>query len=129
MGSLVALDCMLLAYGMSVWGLSAPVMILIVLAVGLCVRPGCRGSAWAIWEIQPFIVTMGRDCSSPGHGLRYLHGAAGHHRCVNETFYNMSSFRISLPFGGTVNRAGKVILPYIGIGVVIAPGGAGGLYS
>ena len=118
-GSLVALDCMLLAYGMSVWGLSAPVMILIVLAVGL-VFGLVQGICVGYLEIQPFIVTMA--------GLFFARGMVSVISTeqlaitadVNETFYNMSSFRISLPFGGTVNRAGKVILPYIGIGVVIA---------
>ena len=28
--------------------------------------------------------------------------------------------RIYLPFGGTINRAGRLIMPYVGIGVVIA---------
>ena len=32
----------------------------------------------------------------------------------------MANFRIYLPFGGTINRAGKLIMPYVGIGVVIA---------
>ena len=34
-GSLVALDCMLLAYGMSEWQLSAPVMVALVLIIGV----------------------------------------------------------------------------------------------
>ena len=34
-GSLVALDCMLLAYGMSEWNMSAPVMVLLVLVIGV----------------------------------------------------------------------------------------------
>ena len=118
-GSLVALDCMLLAYGMSVWGLSAPVMILIVLAVGL-VFGLVQGICVGYLQIQPFIVTMA--------GLFFARGMVSVISTeqlaitadVNQTFYDMASFRISLPFGGTVNRAGKVILPYIGIGVVIA---------
>ena len=118
-GSLVALDCMLLAYGMSVWGLSAPVMILIVLAVGL-VFGLVQGICVGYLQIQPFIVTMA--------GLFFARGMVSVISTeqlaitadVNQTFYDMASFRISLPFGGTVNRAGKVLLPYIGIGVVIA---------
>ena len=39
---------------------------------------------------------------------------------ADQTFYDMANFRIYLPFGGTINRAGKLIMPYVGIGVVIA---------
>ena len=115
----VALDCMLLAYGMSEWNFSAPVMILIVLAVGLLFGL-VQGICVGYLQIQPFIVTMA--------GLFFARGMVSVISTeqlsitadVDQTFYDMSSFRISLPFGGTVNRAGNVILPYIGIGVVIA---------
>ena len=35
-------------------------------------------------------------------------------------FYDLATFRIYLPFGGTINRAGKMIMPYFGVGVIIA---------
>ena len=56
-GSLVALDCMLLAYGMGSWHLSAPVMCLIVLVVGV-VFGLVQGFCVGYLEIQPFIVSM-----------------------------------------------------------------------
>ena len=74
-GSIVALDCMLLAQGMGEWHMSAPVMMLLVLIIGLA-----------------FGLFMGF----------------------------LANFRIYLPFGGTVNKAGKLIMPYIGVGVVVA---------
>ena len=34
-GSLVALDCMMIAYGLANWGMNAPVMCILVLVVGI----------------------------------------------------------------------------------------------
>ena len=118
-GSLVALDCMLLAYGMSVWGLSAPVMILIVLAVGL-VFGLVQGICVGYLEIQPFIVTMAGMFFARGMTAVISTNQLSITAETSQFFYDLANFRIYLPFGGTVNRAGKVILPYIGIGVVIA---------
>ena len=68
-GSLIAMDCMIIAYGLNNWG----------------------------WASAPSITAE-----------------------ADQTFYDMANFRIYLPFGGTINRAGKLIMPYVGIGVVIA---------
>ena len=35
-------------------------------------------------------------------------------------FYNWANYRIYLPFGGVMNKAGKMVMPYIRIGVVVA---------
>ena len=56
-GSLVALDCMLLAYGMGEWKINAWLMCLIVLVVGL-VFGLVQGFCVGYLRIQPFIVTM-----------------------------------------------------------------------
>ena len=109
-GSLVALDCMLLAYGMSEWHMSAPVMILLVLVIGI-VFGLFQGFCVGYLEIQPFIVTMA--------GMFFARGMTAV-ISTNQLFYALANFRIYLPFGGTVNRAGKLIMPYIGVGVVIA---------
>ena len=39
---------------------------------------------------------------------------------MSETFYNWANYRIYLPFGGVVNKSGKMVMPYIRIGVVVA---------
>ena len=61
-GSLVALDCMVLAYGMSEWGMSAPVMIVLVLVIGV-VFGLVQGFCVGYLEIQPFIVTRAASVS------------------------------------------------------------------
>lgn len=118
-GSLVALDCMLLAYGMSEWALSAPVMILLVLVIGV-VFGLVQGFCVGYLEIQPFIVTMAGMFFARGMTAVISTNQLSITAEINQLFYNIANYRIYLPFGGTVNRAGKLIMPYIGIGVVIA---------
>ena len=118
-GSLVALDCMLLAYGMSEWALSAPAMILLVLVIGV-VFGLVQGFCVGYLEIQPFIVTMAGMFFARGMTAVISTNQLSITAEINQLFYNIANYRIYLPFGGTVNRAGKLIMPYIGIGVVIA---------
>ena len=118
-GSLVALDCMLLAYGMSEWGLSAPVMVLLVLVLGV-VFGLVQGYCVGYLQIQPFIVTMAGMFFARGMTAVISTKQLSITAEINQLFYDVANFRIYLPFGGTVNRAGKLIMPYIGIGVVIA---------
>lgn len=118
-GSLVALDCMLLAYGMSEWNMSAPVMVLLVLVIGV-VFGLVQGFCVGYLEIQPFIVTMAGMFFARGMTAVISTNQLSITAEINQTFYDPANFRIYLPFGGTVNRAGKMIMPYIGIGVVVA---------
>ena len=118
-GSLVALDCMLLAYGMSEWHMSAPVMILLVLVIGI-VFGLFQGFCVGYLEIQPFIVTMAGMFFARGMTAVISTNQLSITAEINQLFYNIANYRIYLPFGGTVNRAGKLIMPYIGIGVVVA---------
>ena len=101
-GSLIAMDCMIIAYGLNNWGwANAPTIILLVLVIGI-VFGLVQGFCVGYLEIQPFIVTMA--------GMFFARGMTA----------VISTDRIYLPFGGTVNKAGKLIMPYVGIGVVIA---------
>lgn len=118
-GSLVALDCMLLAYGMSEWNMSAPVMVLLVLVIGV-VFGLVQGFCVGYLEIQPFIVTMAGMFFARGMTAVISTNQLSITAEINQTFYDLANFRIYLPFGGTVNRAGKMIMPYIGIGIVVA---------
>ena len=118
-GSLVALDCMLLAYGMSEWGLSAPVMILLVLVIGV-VFGLVQGICVGYLEIQPFIVTMAGMFFARGMTAVISTNQLSITAETSQFFYDLANFRIYLPFGGTVNKAGKLVMPYIGVGVVVA---------
>ncbi|MCI8400155.1 MAG: sugar ABC transporter permease YjfF [Oscillibacter sp.] len=118
-GSLVALDCMLLAYGTGTWGMSAPVMCLMVLGVGLLfglVQGFCVGYL----QIQPFIVTMAGMFFARGMTAVISTDQLSITAETSQTFYDWANFRIYLPFGGVVNRAGKLVMPYFRIGVVVA---------
>ena len=118
-GSLVALDCMLLAQGMGEWDMSAPVMIVLVLVVGL-VFGLFMGFCVGYLEIQPFIVTMAGMFFARGMTAVISTNQLSITAEVDQFFYDLANFRIYLPFGGTVNKAGKLIMPYIGVGVVVA---------
>lgn len=118
-GSLVALDCMMLAYGMANWGMNAPVMCLVVLIVGL-VFGAVQGYCVGYLEIQPFIVSMAGMFFARGMTAVISTDQLSITAEVSQTFYDWANFRIYLPFGGVVNKAGKLIMPYIRIGVVIA---------
>ena len=118
-GSIVALDCMLLAQGMGEWNMSAPVMMLLVLVIGLAFGL-FMGFCVGYLEIQPFIVTMAGMFFARGMTAVISTNQLSITAEINQLFYDLANFRIYLPFGGTVNRAGKLIMPYIGVGVVIA---------
>ena len=118
-GSLVALDCMLLAYGMGEWHMSAPVMCLIVLVVGL-VFGMVQGFCVGYLEIQPFIVSMAGMFFARGMTAVISTQQLSITQETNATFYGWANWRLSLPFGGVPNRKGVLIMPYIRVGVLIA---------
>lgn len=118
-GSLIALDCMMLAYGMANWGIGAVGMCAIVLVVGL-VFGLVQGFCIGYLKIQPFIVTMAGMFFARGMTAVISTDQLSITQDINASFYNWANFRISLPFGGVVNKAGKLVMPYIGVGVVIS---------
>ncbi len=116
-GSLVAMDCMIMAVGIERWGWSSPVLIVFVLATGL-VFGLAQGLCIAYLKIQPFIVTMA--------GLFFARGMTAV-ICTEQVsitsdplFTHLSSFKILIPFGGYVNKKGIYQVPYIRASVVVA---------
>ena len=119
-GSLVAMDCMIIAYGLNNWEwASAPTIIALVLVIGL-VFGLFQGFCVGYLEIQPFIVTMAGMFFARGMTAVISTNQLSITAEVDQFFYDLANFRIYLPFGGTVNRAGKLVMPYIGIGVIVA---------
>jgi len=57
-GSLVALDCMIMAVGVEKMGMGSPVLMAFILVIGV-VFGAVQGFCIAYLEIQPFIVTGG----------------------------------------------------------------------
>ena len=116
-GSLVAMDCMIMAVGIEQWGWSSPVLMVFVLVIGL-VFGLVQGFCIAYLDIQPFIVTMA--------GMFFARGMTAV-ICKNQVsivsdkiFTTLSSLKITLPFGGYVNKKGIMQMPYLRITVIVA---------
>lgn len=118
-GSLVALDCMILAVGIEQWGWTSPVLMVLVLLVGV-VFGLAQGFCIAYLEIQPFIVTMA--------GMFFARGMTAV-ICQNQVsivsdkiFTTLSSFKINMPFGigSYVNKKGILQIPFLRVTVVVA---------
>lgn len=116
-GSVVAMDCMLMAVGIEQWGWKSPTLMILVLVVGL-VFGLVQGYCIAYLGIQPFIVTMA--------GLFFARGMTAvictdQVSIVSDAFFTkLSATKIPMPIGSYVNGKGIVQVPYIRITVIIA---------
>ena len=116
-GSVVAMDCMIMAVGIERWGWSSPVLMLFILAVGI-VFGLVQGFCIAYLDIQPFIITMA--------GLFFARGMTAvickeQVSIVSDKLFTfLSSYKVNLPFGGYVNKKGILQMPYIRISVIVA---------
>lgn len=118
-GSVVALTCMFMSVGLSEWGLSSGVLIVMILAIGI-VFGLAQGFCIAYLEIQPFIVTMA--------GLFFARGMTAVISTqqvsvpFDSWFGQLSQIKISMPFniGAYMNKKGAMIVPYVRITVIIA---------
>lgn len=115
-GSLIALDCMILAVGMEEWGMSAPVLCILILAIGF-VFGIVQGFCVGYLKIQPFIVTMAGMFF--GRGMTAVI-STDQISISNEWFVNLANMKIEIPFGGYVNPKGIYQTPFIRVSVVIA---------
>ena len=119
-GSVIAMDCMLLVYGMTEWHVSAPVMVILVLIIGL-VFGAVQGFLVGYLDIQPFIVTMAGMFFARGMTAVICSGQISITEADNPTFYGWANAKINMPaFLGTVNKHGRLIVPYIRPTVIIA---------
>lgn len=116
-GALIAMDCMIMAYGIETWHWSSPVLMLLVLVIGVGFGL-VQGFLIAYLDIQPFIVTMA--------GMFFARGMTAviskdQVSIVSDKIFNwLSTFKIELPFGGYVNKKGIMQLPYLRITVIVA---------
>ena len=116
-GSLIALDCMFLAVGMERWGMSAPLLCVLVLVIGI-VFGIVQGFCVGYLQIQPFIVTMAGMFF--GRGMTAIISTDQVSISSNEWFVNLANTRIFLPVGAYTNNKGVLQVPYIRITVVVA---------
>ncbi|MCR5733845.1 MAG: sugar ABC transporter permease YjfF [Lachnospiraceae bacterium] len=117
-GGLVAMDCMLLAVGLNK-GIPAPLMILIVLAIGI-VFGIAQGFFVGYLEIQPFIVSMAGMFFTRGMTAVISTDQVSITQESSPLYYAWANFKIKLPFGGYTNNKGVYNAPYIRVNVVIA---------
>ena len=115
-GSFIAMGCMMLASLMETKGISVGSSIVIVLITGI-VFGLVQGWFIAYLKIQPFIMTLA--------GMFFARGmtaiiSESMINIQNTTFLAIASNKIFIPFGGYVNKNGRVIEPYIYPTVIIA---------
>ncbi len=119
-GSVVAMDCMLLVYGMKEWHIGAIPMVILVLVIGL-VFGIFQGYLVGYMQIQPFIVTMAGMFFARGMTAVICSGQISITEEDNPMFYKWANSKINLPAAlGKVNKHGKVVVPYLRPAVIIA---------
>lgn len=114
-GSVVAMTCMLLAWMMEVKHIGAIPAILIVFIVGIFFG-FVQGWLIAYLKLQPFIVTLA--------GMFFARGmtaviSTDMITIKNQTFLAIANAKIYLPIGGTVNKRGVLVQPYLYPSVII----------
>jgi simple sugar transport system permease protein len=117
-GALIAMDCMLLAVGMSK-GIGAVPMVLIILLIG-AVFGIFQGFLVGYLEIQPFIVSMAGMFFCRGMTAVICTDQVSIKQDTNPLFYAWANAKIVIPFGGYLNNKGKYMAPYVRPGVVVA---------
>lgn len=119
-GSLIAMDCMLLAWGMGIKGMGCIPMIILVLVIGL-VFGAVQGFLVGYLDIQPFIVTMAGLFFGRGMTAVICTDQISITQDMNKMFYSWANAKINLPaFLGYANKKGKIIRPFIRPTVIIA---------
>ena len=116
-GSVVAMDCMIMAVGIEKWGWKSPMLMVMILLIGI-VFGLVQGFCIAYLDIQPFIITMA--------GLFFARGMTAviskeQVSIVSDKLFTfLSSYKVELPFGGYVNKKGILQMPYIRVSVIVA---------
>ncbi len=118
-GSVVAMDCMILAVGMEYSHYSPTLLIPFVLLIGI-IFGMVQGYLIGYLGIQPFIVTMA--------GMFFARGMTAM-ICKDQVsitapnwFVDLSQAKIYMPFniGAIVNKRGKLMVPYVDVTVIVA---------
>lgn len=119
-GSMVAMYCMLLAWGMGIKKLPCLTLILLVLVIGIAFG-ALQGFLVGYLEIQPFIVTMAGLFFGRGMTAVICTDQISITEDMNKLFYSWANAKIMLPaFLGYTSKKGKLIAPFIRPTVLIA---------
>lgn len=108
-GSVVAATCMMLAAMMERGNIGAVPAIMIVLLFGIAFG-AIQGWLISYLKLQPFIVTLA--------GMFFARGLTAiisleMITITNKTFLSIAQYKMYLPFGGSLNKRGVMIYPYI----------------
>ncbi len=119
-GSLVAMDCMILAAGMEKSGLSPTLLVPLVLLIGVFFGL-IQGYLIGYLKIQPFLVTL-----AGMYICRGMTSVISREQIIlvsENWFKELARFKISLPFGQAM-ASGKrgTMAPYLSISIFIALG-------
>ncbi len=118
-GSLVAMDCMIMAVGIEQKGMSSITLMILIMIIGV-VFGLVQGYLIAYLHIQPFIATMA--------GMFFARGmtaiiATEQVSIVSDQFFvGLSNAKINIPFGigAYTNKKGILQVPYVRPTVIIA---------
>ncbi len=118
-GSLIAMDCMILAVGMERLGMSAILLCVLVLVIGI-VFGLVQGFLVGYLNIQPFIVTMAGMFFA--RGMTAVISTDQVSVSSNEWFVKLANIKLEIPFeiGAYLNNKGKLMIPYLRLPVVIS---------
>lgn len=119
-GSLIAMDCMILADGMAVKHWNTVALIVFVLVIGL-VFGAVQGFLVSYMEIQPFIVTMAGMFFARGMTAVINTNQIAITQEASPLFYGWANAKINMPeFLGYANKKGRIIVPFLRPTVVVA---------
>ncbi len=118
-GALIAMDCMFIAVGIEYWGMSAPLLMLLVLLIGVAFGL-VQGLCVGYLGIQPFIVTMAGMFFA--RGMTAMISTQQVTIKSSEFFVSLANLKFSMPFdiGAYLNKNGRLMVPYIRLPVIIA---------
>ena len=117
-GSLIAMDCMFLAVGMTEWKMDGRLLCVLVLVIGI-VFGIVQGFLVGYLQIQPFIVTMAGMFF--GRGMTAIISTDQVSIGPDSAwFYAVANAKINIPFGAYENAKGKLQIPFIRPTVIIA---------
>jgi len=118
-GSVVAMDCMILAVGIEQKGMSSITLMILILLIGL-VFGLVQGYLIAYLKIQPFIATMAGMFFA--RGMTAVIDTDQVSITSDKLFVALSNAKINIPFGigAYTNKKGVLQIPYVRPTVIVA---------
>ncbi len=118
-GALIGMVCMFMAVGIEFWGLSSPVLMILILLIGITFGL-VQGLCVGYLNIQPFIVTMAGMFFA--RGMTAVISTQQVTIKSDEFFVMLANLKFFIPFeiGAYVNSKGRLMVPFFRLPVIIA---------